>query len=113
MLTEIKNSVKAKLYDSTNSPFLSSYIVSFILYNHKYILIYFGNFEDKLSLLEANGLAWDGIIAPVLFALSYVYVYPYLLKFFYRYTLQRQKERIDIKQEIEDKQLIICDLQYT
>lgn len=115
MFNGIKDSIKAKLYDFAYTPFMSSVVISWIIINHKYILIYFANYdlEKKLALLKG----WDfavhfqgiyipytmNIIEPILFGLFYVFIYPKISKFFYSYTLERNKELKEIKKEIEDK----------
>ena len=54
MIDEAKKSLKAKLYDLTYSPFMSSLIVAWTLLNHKYILIYFSHetIANKITLLN-------------------------------------------------------------
>jgi hypothetical protein len=106
MIEEIKNSIKAKLYDSTYTPFVSSYIVAWIFLNHKYLLIYFGDFKNKLSLLRMYEISFSDIIIPLIVALLYVYIYPYFFKKLYTYTLNKQKEQLTIKQGIENKKLL-------
>ena len=106
MIEEIKNSIKAKLYDSTYTPFMSSYIVSWIFLNHKYLLIYFGDFKNKLSLLRMYEITLSDMLIPLIVALIYVYIYPYFFKKFYSYTLNKQKEQLIIKQEVENKKLL-------
>ena len=54
MFNEVKNSIKARLYDSTYTPFMSSYILSWLFINHLYVLMFFGDFKDKISLLKVE-----------------------------------------------------------
>lgn len=58
MNNEISDSLKVKLYDYSYSPFMGSFIISWIALNHKYILIYFSTMENitkKLELLDLYG----------------------------------------------------------
>ena len=115
MLSELKNSIKAKLYDFTYTPFLSSVFISWIIINHKYLLIYFGesSIKDKLLLLNDYNTSISvmnkeipyslNFILPILFGLFYVFLYPWISKIFYEYTLKRTKELRKIKQQIEDE----------
>lgn len=115
MLDDIKDSIKAKLYDFTYTPFMSSLLISWILINHKYLLIYFADFDldKKLPLLSQHDFAFhccghylpyaNNFFFPILFGLFYVYVYPKISKEFYEYTLNRTKELKGIKQSIEDE----------
>ena len=114
MLTDIKNSIKAKLYDFTYTPFMSSVVISWIVLNHKYLLIYFGTapLKEKLIMLNAYSFSCPltnavipyamNIWFPILFGLFYVFAYPWASKIFYEYTLERTKALKTIKQSIED-----------
>lgn len=115
MLNDIKDSIKAKLYDFTYTPFMSSVFISWIILNHTYLLIYFSTFdlEKKLQKLENYDFAChfygytlpyaENVILPILFGLFYVFVYPLISKKFYEYTLKRTKELKGVKQLIEDE----------
>jgi len=110
MLKDVQNSIKAKLYDFTYSPFMSSMIISWIVINHKYILIYMASYDldKKLALLNQYDFTllyvpWAlNIWIPILFGLFYTFLYPMASKKFYEYTLQKNKELKKIKQDIED-----------
>jgi len=112
MINEVKNSVKAKMYDSTYTPFMSSYILSWLLINHIYVLYYFSDFKNKLDLINDYNFGqynYNMWLTPLIIALVYVYIYPFFSKYFYAYTLKQQKERTDIKQKIEDKKLLTVE----
>lgn len=116
MLSDITNSIKAKLYDFAYTPFMSSVIISWLILNHKYILIYFSDSKlaEKLALLnnydfEVSIFGWIDLpaslnfIIPLLFGLFYVFLYPYISEFFYEWTLESKKHLKEIKQKIEDE----------
>lgn len=110
MLKELQDSVKARLYDFQSTPFLASVIISWILINHKYLMIYFSDYdlEEKIILLDC---LYDSYllkalcfyVLPILFGLFYVFIYPKINKYFYDFTLQKRKELKKIKQKIEDE----------
>lgn len=112
---ELKNSIKAKLYDFQYTPFMSSVLLSWVVINHKYLLVYFSDYdlEKKLFLLKNWDFAlhafgffipyWMNVVVPISFGLFYVFGYPKINKKFYEYTLERNKELHKIKQEIEDE----------
>ncbi len=112
MLNDFKDSVKAKLYDFNYTPFMSSLVISWIIINHKYLLVLFSEKLDigkKLTMLN-DTYSYNAVFGyfsfyfmPLLFALFYVYVYPLIAKKFYEYTLWRTKELKSIKQKIEDE----------
>ncbi|MDY0122462.1 MAG: hypothetical protein RBR54_11020 [Sulfurimonas sp.] len=115
MLEDIKNSIKAKLYDFTYTPFMSSVVVSWIILNHKYLLVYFGDapLQQKLAVLNAYNFSCPltnmvipyamNIWFPLVFGLFYVFVYPWASEIFYEYTLKKTKKLKEIKQNIEDE----------
>lgn len=115
MMSDITNSIKAKLYDFTYTPFMSSVVISWIVLNHKYLLIYSGDskLNEKLTRLNEYdfsasvfGLAVPyamNIWFPLAFGLFYVFAYPWVSKIFYEYTLKRTKALKKIKQKIEDE----------
>lgn len=115
MLSDITNSIKAKLYDFTYTPFMSSVVISWIVLNHKYVLIYFGDAPLSKKLIMLNGYDFScpltnaaipyamNIWFPLIFGLFYVFIYPKFSKIFYEYTLERTKELKTIKKDIEDK----------
>lgn len=87
-MDEFIKSIKEKLNDLTYSPFMSSFTISLIYWNHKYLLIYFGNekLDTKLRLMSMyteqpfiiNGIniIHPQIMIPIIIALLYVFVYP-------------------------------------
>lgn len=115
MLNDIKNSIKAKLYDFAYTPFMSSFVISWIILNHKYLLIYFGDEKvaDKIKLLDVyafdmfswKGYCWwgDQFWYPLGIGLLYVFVYPAFALGFYYVTLWYNKQTMRIKQRIEDE----------
>lgn len=102
MLDNIKDSIKAKLYDFAYTPFMSSYIISWVLFNHKYLLVYFGEspLDDKLLYLGECHLEF---LLPLCVALIYVFIYPAIALVFYYVTLWYNKQTMRIKQRIEDE----------
>lgn len=115
MLSDITNSIKAKLYDFTYTPFMSSMIIAWIILNHKYLLIYFAEYglDEKLELLNEHDFSYVigtvcipyamNVWFPIAFGLFYVFVYPWASKIFYEYTLERTKALKKVKQKIEDE----------
>jgi hypothetical protein len=100
MLDNIKDSIKAKLYDFAYTPFMSSYIISWVLFNHKFLLVYFGEspLDDKLLYLGECHLE---SLLPLYVALIYVFVYPLFALGFYAATLWYKKLSKDVKTKIE------------
>jgi chromosome segregation ATPase len=106
-MKEIQNSIKARLYDTTASPFLASLIISWILLNHEYIVILFSTTESlqlkhhNLYYYKLTNVA-ELYIYPLLMALFYTFIYPVFSRLLYSYTLNQKKIHKEIKQKIED-----------
>jgi len=102
MLDDIKDSIKAKLYDFAYTPFMSSYIISWVLLNHKYLLVYFGDstLEKKLMHLSVYHIEF---LYPLYIALIYVFIYPAFALGFYYATLFYNKWSKWVKQKIENE----------
>lgn len=112
MVNDLKDSIKAKLYDFNYTPFMSSLVISWIVINHKYLLVLFSDKIDvdkKLVMLN-DAYSYNAVysfvgfyILPLVFALFYVFGYPRISKIFYEYTLKQTKKLKEIKQKIEDE----------
>jgi len=115
VIDNIKDSIKAKLYDFAYTPFMSSFIISWIILNHKYLLIYFGDekLADKIKLLDEYIFKTMPLVGydwwtyqfwyPLAIALFYVFIYPWFALKFYNATLGYNKKSMTIKQRIEDE----------
>ncbi|MGE4399780.1 MAG: hypothetical protein AB7D29_09695 [Campylobacterales bacterium] len=110
MVNDLKDSIKAKLYDFNYTPFMSSFVISWIVINHKYLLIFFADgveLREKIGLLNSISLLSDSclnfFIYPLGFALFYVYIYPLAAQKFYEYTLERSRELKEAKRKVENE----------
>ena len=102
MTTDIKDSIKARLYDMKYTPFVASYIFAWLFFNAKSILIFFSN---KLSIIEKiNMLSYDNIeyVLPLIFGLVYTIIFPFFNAILYYITLQYRRLMNGIKQRIQD-----------
>lgn len=106
MLSNIKNSIKARLYDMKYTPFLTSYGFSWIYFNAKVFLIYFEeklDVQQKIELLSYKDINY---CYPLYFALFYVFVFPALQWLFYAVTLFYKREMNSLKHKIEKETLL-------
>lgn len=117
MLDDIKDSIKAKLYDMKYTPFLTAYGLSWVYFNAKVFLIYF---DEKLNVTEKiNMLSYKEIeyIYPLCFALFYVFIFPALQWVFYWVTLFYNKKMNETKQKRDGERLLSVeeskDVRYT
>lgn len=111
MLDEITKSIRAELYDRSVSPLMGSFIISWLLWNYKFVLLFFSelaidekfkSFDKLYSGYETEKiLFW--LIFPSITTIIYLYAYPILAKPVFEYSRKRQKELKEIKTKIEDE----------
>jgi len=102
MLSDLKDSIKARLYDIKYTPFLASYTFFWIFWNAKLIMIFTSDklsIQNKIDMMAYNDI---DIINPLLFALVYTIIFPIFTAFFYYITLQYRRLMNYIQQQIED-----------
>lgn len=103
MQKDLKDSIKARLYDFKYTPFLSSYIFSWIYFNSKLILIFTApnlTVEKKIEMLSWTQINYK---MPLYFALAYVFIFPIATAIFYAVTLLYKALMNWIQQKIQDK----------
>ncbi len=103
MEKDIKDSIKARLWDFKYTPFLSSYIFAWLYWNSKLILIFISkdlNVEKKIEMLSWHDVNY---MTPLYCALAYVFVYPFVNAIFYAVTLFYKAVMNKIQQWIQDK----------
>jgi len=103
MEKDLKDSIKARLYDFKYTPFLSSYIFSWIYFNSKLILIFTApklSVEKKIEMLSWSQINYK---MPLYFALAYVFIFPIATAIFYAVTLWYKALMNWIQQKIQDK----------
>lgn len=103
MQKDFMDSIKARLYDFKYTPFLSSYIFSWLYVNSKLVLIFFSTklkVEEKIEML-----AWSDVSywIPLGIAISYVMIFPAFSLVFYWITLKYKKKMAEIQVSIEDE----------
>ena len=101
MHKDIKDSIKARLYDVKYTPFLASYSFAWLFFNAKLFLIFFSSMKatEKIDTLSYNDIVY---IKPLLFALLYTLIFPLATAGFYYVTLQYKRLMNYIQQKIQD-----------
>jgi hypothetical protein len=100
---DFKDSIKARLWDYKYTPFLSSYIFSWLYWNSKLILIFT---STKLAIdKKIEMLSWQDVNYhfPLYFALAYVFLFPIATAIFYAVTLWYKALMNWIQKKIQDK----------
>ena len=101
-LTESINSTRNFLFDRVSSPFIFSFIASWLVSNYKIILALFTNTSDSFVFEYKNQLITDYInlthclIIPFIVACLYTFGYPYVDRKISKFSLNR---KLDIRND--------------
>jgi len=114
---ELIDSVKQTIGERLSSPLLSSFIVSWCLWNWKFLVILFSDADvsvtfaliDKYSFTDKYDYYLHGLLYPLGSAGLFVFGYPYIEIIVYGFRLQRQKIADDLKKRIAGKKLLDID----
>ena len=103
MHNDIRDSIKARLYDMKYTPFLASYVFFFVYFNAKLFLIFFD--QNITTECKIEMLSYDIVdkFTPLWWALGYTLVFPLAQAGFYYVTLQYRRLMNWIQQKIQDK----------
>lgn len=115
-------SIKAHLYDRVVSPLSGAFILSWVVWNYKLIVIVFSSdtLPEKFKFIEqlySGGIDFFsiaiplntfvvGAFLPLLTAIVYIYVYPLISLPVYRYSLNKQKKLKKAKQDYDGEILL-------
>jgi len=110
----ISKSISAVLDERLSSPLISSFAISWSLWNYKFFVILFSNNSvlETFRLIEQvrfpSPLMWmlNGVLVPLALTALYIYALPYPSKFVYDKWSRTQKETKDIKQRWADLELL-------
>ena len=116
-MEELSKSIKAYFYDRTASPLMGAFIVAWIGWNYKFVLLILSNmsFVEKIDYsskhLFYNYTTWlvDGILIPLGVALFFLVCYPWPAFMIYKFTKRWQVKLNNEKRTLEDKQLITVE----
>lgn len=111
MVSDIVKTVKSQLYDRASSPLFVAFIISWSLWNYRFLLTLASSLQiqEKFAFIELNifpnatSRALQGGIYPLITTLLIIFVYPYPAKFVYEFWRKRQKDLLLIQQKIVDE----------
>lgn len=107
-MDELITSFKAQMYEKARSPFLTAFMVSWVSWNLKTIIVLIGSgdVETKLNLLDGlytslEDYVWHWILYPLLSASAFIFVYPLiaLIAFSYWNLLNNLIKKIQVSQD--------------
>lgn len=111
MIEDISKTIKSQLYERISSPLLSSFVISWILWNYKFALILISDesISQKFELISAYVDSWrygwllPGFSLPATTTLIYIFIYPLPARYAYSYWREQQRKLKLIRQKIEDE----------
>lgn len=105
---ELLDSFKSKLWDFKYTPFLSSLVIAWLIWNYEMVLIFFADINDinvKIRMLHGYSF-FNTNLPPLVAALFYTFLYPFISNIFYDATLYHKNKAHKIKQLREDEKVI-------
>lgn len=117
-------SIKAHLYDRVVSPLFGAFIISWVVWNFRVILVllsseiipYKLNYIDEYysSIVYFYGISiskfWmTGVLSPLLSTFAYIYLYPFVALPVYEFSLSRQQKLANTKNKIEGATLLTLE----
>ena len=117
MLKEILDSAKSNLTDRLSSPLLGSFVISWCLWNWKFLVILFSDagvtrtFEltEAVSFPDSYAALCNGLLYPVLTSLIYVFLYPFPARFAYGFILRQNRKSNQLRQNIAKETLLTVE----
>jgi putative sterol carrier protein len=126
-MEDILNSIKAFLYDRSVSPLFGAFVTAWAVCNYRVLVILFSSekYLDKFkgvneffapealllagSTYEFSGVLLHGILYPLIGACFYLFIYPTLAAPVYRFSLRKQGELRQIRQDHENTRLLSAE----
>lgn len=110
-MDDLMNAVKAQLYERISSPLLSSFVISWIGWNYRFLLIVFSSMltPDKVMYIDVVAFPGQydvflrGFFYPLASACALIFLYPFPAKYVYRFSRTQQKALKEIQTSIEDE----------
>jgi hypothetical protein len=111
-MDDLIKSVKAQLYDRVSSPLLASFLISWLAWNHRMLLVLVSSefklvqkfdYVDKVLYPGAYQVICQGFLWPLLSALVLLVIYPIPGRWIYEHVRKEQKVLKEIQQRIEDE----------
>ncbi|MEW8037799.1 MAG: hypothetical protein AB2712_15515 [Candidatus Thiodiazotropha sp.] len=111
MLSDLTTSIKASLYERAISPLFGAFVLSWIAWNYRFILILSSNspIQEKFEFIDKSlyPSIWEyllqGAAYPLVTAVTFIFVYPIPAKKIYEYWHKKQQEMLKLKMSIEEE----------
>lgn len=103
--------IKATLYERVANPLLGSFVISWLIWNHRMVWVLFSSDDYTIKFKYIDSVlyatTWECLVflllGPLFTALAYIYLFPFVSTKVYKYHLERAKDLKGIRQKIEDE----------
>ena len=110
-------SLKTSIYDRLNNPLALSFVVSWVLWNYRFLFILFSGLEvpwklklaSQVNFPEQGDFFLRGILYPTLSSVGFIIAYPYISRWVYDYWHTREQELKALRDKIEGATLLTAD----
>lgn len=101
-------------WERVNNPLLFGFVVSWCLWNYKFLVILFSENTVSTTFALINSISFqgwaqylcNGLVFPLITTWAYVYVLPHPTRWVYGYQLRQQRASNALRQSIEEEALI-------
>lgn len=112
-MEDIIKSIKAFLYDRSSSPLFGAFIISWMAWNYRLLMLVLSDTEIDKKFKDIDKyfdpVVWEigkysfsipteilnGFIVPVIFALTFIFLYPHAAQPVYRYSLKKRNYSVN------------------
>jgi hypothetical protein len=115
MFLDFMKQLRVLLYERISSPLLSTFVVSWLVWNYQIVLAIFAgtDLEKKIYILNAllnfESSPWRLLIGPALTTLVFIFLYPYPARGVYWFWHIQQNRLRELRQKIEKQALLSED----
>jgi len=117
MTKDLFKSIKDQFYERATSPLLGSFVLSWLVWNYKFVLLIFSRVGvlEKYDIIDEElfETLWQiwgqGLVYPLVTACVYIFGYPYPARFVFKFSRKKQKEIQEIKRSIENEVLLTVE----
>lgn len=111
MIDDITTTIKAQLYDRVTSPLSGAFLLSWVVWNWKFITIVLSDLKAPVKLTyidlyifpNTTTILSHGVLLPLVSAILLLTVYPIPAKWFYKISHRHKKTLKGVQQSIEDE----------
>lgn len=110
MLNDLSKSIKASLYERAISPLFGAFVISWLGWNYRFVMLSFSSLPVKEKFLYIDKFLYpdiwayllNGGVYPLSTGILFILLYPWPAKWLYGYWHKKQQDMIKLKMQIED-----------